>query len=301
VGKPSPSCSSLRPPARRADVDALGGYPVSLDQGALHADYPPVTGEPRRCELERALAQLDAMHDIAIAISEGGALECTLELIVERGCALVGAGSLAVMLRDGDDLVWGVSSGSLPAGIRGTRLPIAASAYGRALERRRPERLVELGARLGIIPREDAIHEVHSALLLPMCHRDEALGLLVRFDPHEPRRQLDAGDEQTLGTLAASAATAVALARSAQTEGLRPSLLSAEHDRRRWARELHDDALQALGGLRLVLREALHAHDPRVAQAGIRAAVAQVEQETENLRAIACELHPTALDRSGSP
>jgi signal transduction histidine kinase len=275
---------------------------VNLDQRALNGGYPPVTGEPRRGELERALAQLDAMHDIATAISEGAALEHTLELIVERGCALLGAGSLAVMLRDDDDLVWGASAGYLPAEIRGTRLPIVAAAtYGRVLERRRPERLVEVGARLGIAPREDAIPEVHSALLLPMCHRDEALGLLVRFDPREPRRQLGADDERTLRPLAASAATAVMLDRGAQTAGLCPSLSSAELDRRRWARELHDDALQGLDGLRLVLCEALHARDPRVAQAGIRAAVAQVEQETENLRAIAGELHHRARDRSGSP
>jgi transcriptional regulator with GAF, ATPase, and Fis domain len=267
---------------------------VSLEQNTLHADYLRETREPRRHELERALAQLDAMHDVATAISERLALEHILELIVERACALVDAGSVAVMLREGSDLLWSASAGYLPAEIRGTRLSIAASTYGQVLERRLPERLVEAGARLGIPPREDAVPEVHSALLLPMCHGHEALGLLAAFDPREPGHSLSTRDEQTLGTLAASATTAVMLARSAQ---LCPSQLSAEHDRRRWARELHEDALQAFGGLRVVLREALHTHDLQAARAGIRDAVAQVEQERENLRAIATELHRAALDR----
>jgi signal transduction histidine kinase len=50
----------------------------------------------------------------------------------------------------------------------------------------------------------------------------------------------------------------VALAQTVQRERLRHSLDAAEAERRRWARELHDETLQGLGGLRVLLATALH-------------------------------------------
>ena len=43
----------------------------------------------------------------------------------------------------------------------------------------------------------------------------------------------------------------------------RRSLAAAEHERRRWARELHDETLQALGGLKVLLSSAARLDDPR--------------------------------------
>ena len=74
-------------------------------------------------------------------------------------------------------------------------------------------------------------------------------------------------DEQMLRTFAASAATAVALAQSVQAERLRSSLAAADAERRRWARELHDETLQGLGGLRVLLSAALRREDLERAQA----------------------------------
>ena len=56
-----------------------------------------------------------------------------------------------------------------------------------------------------------------------------------------------------------SAATAVATARTAASDRRRQGLLSMEAERTRWARELHDDTLQAMASLRLrpLEREAL--------------------------------------------
>ena len=43
------------------------------------------------------------------------------------------------------------------------------------------------------------------------------------------------------------------MAQSVATDRLRSTLAAADAERQRWARELHDETLQALGGLRLVL------------------------------------------------
>ncbi len=102
-----------------------------------------------------------------------------------------------------------------------------------------------------------------------------------------------------LRTFAASAATAVALAQSVQADRLRSSLAAADAERRRWARELHDETLQSLGGLRVLLSSALRRDDLPSAQEAMREAVGHIEQEIDNLRAIITELRPAALDELG--
>ena len=57
-----------------------------------------------------------------------------------------------------------------------------------------------------------------------------------------------------LGTFAASAADAVALAQSVAGDRMRGAMAAAEAERTRWARELHDETLQSLGGLRHAAR-----------------------------------------------
>ncbi len=69
------------------------------------------TSERRRVEAEKAIRGLEATRDVAVAIGGEIALEHVLELIVKRGRALVGARSLVIMLRDGEDLVVHASAG----------------------------------------------------------------------------------------------------------------------------------------------------------------------------------------------
>jgi signal transduction histidine kinase len=109
----------------------------------------------------------------------------------------------------------------------------------------------------------------------------------------------DEEDEMMLRTFAASAATAVVLAQSVQSDRLRTSLAAAEAERRRWARELHDETLQGLAGVRLLLSSALRREDPDEHEKSMSEAVRQVEREIENLRAIVTELRPAALDELG--
>ena len=61
--------------------------------------------EQRRQESEKTARGLEATRDVAAAIGEEIALEHVLELIVKRGRALVGARTLVIMLREGEELV----------------------------------------------------------------------------------------------------------------------------------------------------------------------------------------------------
>jgi len=76
-------------------------------------------------------------------------------------------------------------------------------------------------------------------------------------------------------------------------------LAAEEAQRRRWARELHDETLQALGGLRVLLAAARRTGDPAALRRAADLAITQIEQEITNLRAIITELRPAALDELG--
>jgi len=263
------------------------------------------TSELRRGELERAVRGLEATRDVAVAI--GGEIELgpVLELIAKRGRALVGARSLVIMLRDGSELVVHAGAGHVE-GVVGARIPVADSTSGQVLERRRPERIIDVSSRLGIAAEEFGVHKARNALLVPMVYRGSGVGVLAAFDcgedgPAQGEQEVgfSADDEQMLRTFAVSAATAVALAQSVQADRLRSSLAAADAERSRWARELHDETLQGLGGLRVLLSAALKRDELATAQEAMREAVARIEREIGNLRSIITELRPAALDELG--
>jgi signal transduction histidine kinase len=266
---------------------------VAIDNARLYE-----TSEQRRQEAERAIRGLEATRDVAVAIGGEIALEHVLELIVKRGRALIGARSLVIMLREGDELVVQASAGHAEA-MRGARLPIAESTSGQVLERRRPERITDVAARLRIAPTEFGVADPRTALLVPMVYRGNGVGVLAAFDRGEEGSVFSEDDEQLLRTFAASAATAVALAQSVQSDRLRSSMAAADAERRHWARELHDETLQGLGGLRVLLSSARRREDLGQVRTAIDEAVGHIEREISNLRAIITELRPAALDELG--
>jgi len=256
------------------------------------------TSERRRRELEKAFRGLEATRDVAVAIGGEIALEHVLEMVVKRGRALVDARSLVIMLREGDELVVAAGAGHV-RGAPGRRTQIAGSTSGEVLQRGRPERITDVTARLRMAPQEFGVPDPRTALLVPMSHRGEALGVLAAFDRGEEEAVFSEDDEQLLRTFAASAATAIALAQGVQSDRLRTSLAAADAERTRWARELHDETLQGLGGLRVLLSSALRRKDPEHIERSAREAVRHIEREIENLRAIITELRPAALDELG--
>jgi signal transduction histidine kinase len=106
-------------------------------------------------------------------------------------------------------------------------------------------------------------------------------------------------DEELLRTFAASAATAVDVAQNVESDRLRSLIAAADAERSRWARELHDETLQGLGALRLLLAAARRRNDPRQTAVAVDEAIEHIEQEIENLHAIIRDLRPAALDELG--
>lgn len=91
----------------------------------------------------------------------------------------------------------------------------------------------------------------------------------------------------------------MALNRSVEADRLRSTIAAGDAERSRWARELHDQTLQSLGGLRVALASVLGRGDEATKDAAIRQAIEDIELEIANLRGIITDLRPSMLDDLG--
>jgi len=280
-----------------ADLQAVG---VLADWAAIAIDHARLFHESaqRSAELERAVEGLQATTAIARALGSETDLDRVLELIVKRGRALVRARSVVLLLHEGDRLVAAAGAGQLDAGTLGSSLPATDSVAGEVLSSGRPERVGDVAVRLGLQDEQLGIAGAETALLVPLRYRERPLGVLCAFDRLDEEPEFGDRDEELLLSFAASAATAVATAKSVEAGRLRHSLRSAEQERGRWARELHDETLQGLAALGVLLSSGLRAGGDALEQAA-RQATDQLSTEIANLRALITELRPAALDQLG--
>jgi signal transduction histidine kinase len=137
-------------------------------------------------------------------------------------------------------------------------------------------------------------------MLVPLAFRGTCSGVLAALDRVVDGPGFGPEDERLLRSFAASAATAVATAKSVEADRLRHTLEAAEQERKRWARELHDETLQALGGLRMLYSAAMRsdasADELRVA---LEEGVGLIDTEIDSLSGLIAELRPAALDQIG--
>jgi signal transduction histidine kinase len=252
--------------------------------------------DERQQRLERAVRGLEATQAIAVAVGAETDLARVLELIAKRGRVIVEARSVVIMLQQGDQLEAAAGAGhSHPQ--PGTRIPIAASTSGDVMTRQRPVRISEI-AQLRIPADRLGVPDAQSALIVPLVYRGRALGVLAAFD-RQRQSTFSEQDEQVLLSFAASAATAVATAQTVQADRLRHSLEAAEAERKHWARELHDETLQALGGFKVLASAARRGDDPSQMRDALDQLATGLDDEIENLHAIISELRPAALDDLG--
>jgi signal transduction histidine kinase len=181
----------------------------------------------------------------------------------------------------------------------GARLPLSGSTAGEVLAQGRPRRIADAAHELRIPPERLGVGHASAALLVPLLYRGQGLGVLAAFDRLEGNAAFTRDDEQLLEAFAAQAATAVATAKSVEADRRRRSLAAAEAERHRWARELHDETLQALGGLRVLLSSAARLDDPDAMRTAMREAAEQLKGDIESLRSLIAELRPPALDQLG--
>ena len=232
---------------------------------------------------------------VSLAREVGGEteLERVLELVVKRGRALVEARLFLALLPGPDGLVVADAAGEVPADLLGRAVELDRSLLepGQRSGGARPGPAVrELLAGLGI--------EVAAVLLAPLVHRGRPVGMLAALDRLDGEG-FSADDELLLSSFATSAATAVAMVRAVESDRLRLSISASERERRRWARELHDDTLQQLGALKVLHDTALLRGEEDVMRRSLERATEQLHETISGLEGLITELRPSALDQLG--
>ena len=224
-------------------------------------------------ELTLAVTRLEAFAEIARAVGGETELRTVLDRILTHGRAIVGARTLVAYLEEEGELVAAAATDGSLAG-----LPASARST------------------------DDLIGSVLAAeepsLAVRLRWQGETLGALAAAGPLEGD-SFDDEAEELMGSVAASAATAVATAQSVAADRLRREIQASEEARARWARELHDETLQGLVGLRMLLASARRSSSPEYMDGAVSDALEQTRREILNLRSLIAELRPAALDELG--
>jgi signal transduction histidine kinase len=254
--------------------------------------------ETRRKELERAVSGLEATTMLARAVGGETDLARVLELVVKRGRALIEARTLLVLLGAGNELVVSAAAGEARAGAVGTRISTPGTLLADLIRGQHAERLSDVSSRvrLGL---GDLVDDSSTALLVPLTFRGRPVGVLIALDRVDGGEEFGDEDERVMRAFASSAATAVATAQTVEADQLRLTIQAAEHERGRWARELHDETLQGLGALQVILSSALQRQGGDAVERAAQQAVKQIADEIEKLQSLIAELRPAALDDLG--
>ena len=250
----------------------------------------------------RWLKQLESLNEIADALVSELELEPLLGLIARRLRELVDARLVLIALPEaGQALRVAAAEGEAEStyGVVGMRLEFAGSKAGRVLERGRSERVDSVLDDPEIDQHAARRLGVSSALYVPLIAQSRAIGVVIVHDKSGPTTAFSEDDLRLVEALAARAATAVNLAQRVSREALGRVVAAQELERKRLARELHDETGQALTSILLGLKpleQAIVSDEGRAAVASLRELVVSTLQD---VRRLAVELRPSALDDFG--
>jgi signal transduction histidine kinase len=263
---------------------------IAIGNARLYED-----AERRRAELERVARGLQATASLSKEVGGETDVRRVFELVVKRGRALVDARACVLLLAEDDRLVVAEAAGELPTGLSGRSIPIVRSPLGNVLDRGTTQRLsrAERGAWAALEL------EASTALACPMRARGHDTGVLVAFDGSRPERGFSSDDELLLATFATTAANAVVDVRAIEMQKRELSIAASEQERRRWARELHDETLQELGAVKMMQESAINLDRPEMAKDALERTTAQLENVIAGLEGLITELRPAALDELG--
>jgi signal transduction histidine kinase len=243
--------------------------------------------------------QLESLNEVGAALVGELDLEPLLDLIARRLRELIGARLVVIALPVGRRLRIAAAHGVGAEDVGAIALLAEESKTGRVLERGRSERvdsLVEdpevnqdIARRLGAT----------TGLYVPLLARERPIGVLVAHDKLGRDHRFSSADLRLAEQFAVRASIAVDLSRRVARDSLRRVVAGQEVERRRLARELHDETGQALTSILLGLRavdEAGSGEDVAKAVADLRELVVATLQD---VRRLAVQLRPKALDDFG--
>jgi len=243
--------------------------------------------------------QLESLIEVGNALSTEVELPRMLELVARRLREILHARFVLILLQGERELRVEAAAGDVEESVRGSATPLAGTKAERVLERGRSERVdsviedpesdLELTRALGML----------TALYVPMQLRNETIGLIVAGDKLVPDRRFSSEDLRLAETFASRASVAVDQARRIQRDAFRRVVRAQEDERRRLARELHDETGQALTSILLGLKGLEELDDMTVLGEAVAALRERVVATLQDVRRLAVELRPAALDDFG--
>jgi signal transduction histidine kinase len=246
--------------------------------------------------------QLESLHEVVRSLVEEMELEHLLELVCARLRELIGARLAVIALPDspdGDLTIAAADSETADGSLLGHRLSRTRSKSGRVLERRQSARVDSLLDDPEVDQEEARRLGARTGLYVPLIARGRAIGIVAVHDKLGPDARFTDGDLRVAEIFAARAAVAVSLSERVARDTVRRVIEAQESERRRLALELHDETGQALTSILLGLKAIRASSTDEAAaraEAGVRALVVQALQD---VRALAVELRPAALDDFG--
>jgi signal transduction histidine kinase len=244
--------------------------------------------------------QLEALNEVGNALATEIELPRLLDLTARRLRDLIDARLIAIALpRTDGTLTIEAADGECAREILGLQLERAGSKSGRVLQRRRSERVdclledpevdYDLGRPIG----------ARTGLYVPLIVRDRAIGVIVAHDKSGDDPRFTKDDQRLTETFASRAAVAVDQSRRVASDALRRVVEAQELERQRLARELHDQTGQELISVLLGLKAVEDAVDPEARARALKTVREQVVETLHDVRKLAVELRPKALDDFG--
>ena len=245
-------------------------------------------------------AQLEALNEVGTALAGEIELPRLLKLISRRLRGLIGArvvtialpspyGTLRIEAADCDDA----------DDILGLQLERSGSKSGAVLERRRAELVDSLADDPEVDQEATRLLRARTGLYVPLLARGRSIGVIGVHDKEGDDLRFSDDDLRLAETFATRAAVAVDLSARVAGDALRRVVEAQELERRRLARELHDQTGQELTSVLLGLKAVEEAKNDAERAEALAAVREQVVETLHDVRRLAVELRPKALDDFG--
>ncbi len=246
--------------------------------------------------------QLESLHEIVRSMVGELELDRLLQLVCARVRELIDARVAFVALAVGVDELEIAAFDTVEteaASLLGHRLSRDRSKVGRVFQRRQSARVDSVLDDPEVAQEEARALRARTGLYVPLVAGGAALGVIAVHDKRGHDLRFSDSDLRLVEIFAARAAVAVSLSERVARDTVRRVIDAQESERRRLALELHDETGQALTSILLGLGSIRAANNDEEAERAESAVRGQVVQALQDVRALAVELRPAALDDFG--
>jgi signal transduction histidine kinase len=244
--------------------------------------------------------QLEYLEEITGAILTEVEPTRLLDLIVERMAELLDARFVAVLLLDAESrLEIMAADGEGADELVGYTLAVDRTKAGRVFREGTSERVDSVLDDPETDPHLMRRTGARAGLWTPLLVRGAPIGVLMALDRRGPEPRFSDADMRLAKRFAARAAVAVDHSRRVARTTVERIVSGQEQERRRLSRELHDETGQALTSILLGLKAIEETQDTERFPAALAELRALVVATLQDVRRLAVELRPKALDDFG--